>query len=554
MKTKRIPFDINKAKAGAKVVTRCDYPVKIGRYNANGEYPIRAIVEDGDGDSTYSFTVEGKFDADEDSELDLFIEEEVEEDDDYDPYKATVESIADMVERYSELQSIEELKDFYNNVRVKCQDAFDYGRVCMINQDEEPDDNKPKFKVGDVMRTLEEAKDDIIEGLPVVVSIDDVNYHCNNETIAIKDQDDYEYPPMNRLEINPDKWYVCTGLTYSVDDRICFQKDFKYLGADILKYDLGFVDLEYSFYFRPWTIKDAKPGDILYSLDSKKPFIFKHKKPNLQADVYCGINIFGQFFVENTEECIITTEKYIPADKFQCEHLFQVMKEAGYEWDPVKKELKKVKPKFQEGDWVIFHPGCNAHQILRVVENATSHTYGYDTVDNYYFNDTVEGVRLWNINDAKDGDVLYSGEVIFIFNRIKGEWIHCYCTLHRDGSFISENYDLMHIKHCKEAQPATKEQRELFFQKMKETGYEWDSDKKELHKIGESKTRLMTHQELADWLRDAPEEHREYRYAGDKDVYNTYDYPETEAKTPVDENRITIRRNHGEWQKPLIEE
>ena len=31
--------------------------------------------------------------------------------------------------------------------------------------------------------------------------------------------------------------------------------------------------------------------------------------------------------------------------------------------------------------------------------------------------------------------------------------------------------------------PATKEQRDLLFKKMKEAGYQWDSDNKELHKI-----------------------------------------------------------------------
>ena len=58
----------------------------------------------------------------------------------------------------------------------------------------------PKFKVGDIMRTLQEAADGIIDGMPVVVSIDDEYYRCNNELIAIKDQDDYEYPPMNRRQ------------------------------------------------------------------------------------------------------------------------------------------------------------------------------------------------------------------------------------------------------------------------------------------------------------------------------------------------------------------
>ena len=58
----------------------------------------------------------------------------------------------------------------------------------------------PKFEVGDVMRTLQEAVDNITSGLPVVVSIDNEFYHCNNELIAIKDQNGYEYPPMNRIQ------------------------------------------------------------------------------------------------------------------------------------------------------------------------------------------------------------------------------------------------------------------------------------------------------------------------------------------------------------------
>lgn len=74
-------------------------------------------------------------------------------------------------------------------------------KTCKDEQ--EPTDKvEPKFKVGDVMRTLQEAADNITSGLPVVVSIDNDNeyYRCTNELIAIKDQDDYEYPPMNRRQ------------------------------------------------------------------------------------------------------------------------------------------------------------------------------------------------------------------------------------------------------------------------------------------------------------------------------------------------------------------
>ena len=59
-------------------------------------------------------------------------------------------------------------------------------------------DIKPIFVVGDVMRTKEEAKKGWKDGMPVIISIDEEYYHCTNELIAIKDQDVYEYPPMNR--------------------------------------------------------------------------------------------------------------------------------------------------------------------------------------------------------------------------------------------------------------------------------------------------------------------------------------------------------------------
>lgn len=101
-----------------------------------------------------------------------------------------------------------------------------------------------------------------------------------------------------------------------------------------------FSDVNVENKYHLWTIQDAKDGDVLYSLDSKQPFIFKHRKPNEQAAVYCGINTYGKFFIGNTKDCVITTDKYIPADKFQRDHLFQKIKEAGYQWDSEKKELK----------------------------------------------------------------------------------------------------------------------------------------------------------------------------------------------------------------------
>ena len=77
-----------------------------------------------------------------------------------------------------------------------------FKEVCApapMEDEQKPADNvEPKFKVGDVMRTIQEAKDGWTDGMPVVVSIDNEYYRCNNEIIAIEDQDNYEYPPINR--------------------------------------------------------------------------------------------------------------------------------------------------------------------------------------------------------------------------------------------------------------------------------------------------------------------------------------------------------------------
>lgn len=102
--------------------------------------------------------------------------------------------------------------------------------------------------------------------------------------------------------------------------------------------------------------------------------------------------------------------------------------------------------------------------------------------------DEEQYMRLWTIEDAKDGDVLViesgrrNNECLFIFKDIACREVleHCYyrtndSTFSPTGSFIGYLDNIYH--------PATKEQCILLFSKMKEAGYEWDFDKKELRKI-----------------------------------------------------------------------
>lgn len=90
-----------------------------------------------------------------------------------------------------------------------------------------------------------------------------------------------------------------------------------------------------------FTIQDAKDGDVL-SQDGI-PFIFKSWDNNCIA--YCGITGFGLFKVVKDYFSWCNGINVTPATKEQRELLFQKMKEAGYEWNAEKKELKKIESK-----------------------------------------------------------------------------------------------------------------------------------------------------------------------------------------------------------------
>lgn len=150
-----------------------------------------------------------------------------------------------------------------------------------------------------------------------------------------------------------------------------------------------------------------------------------------------------------------------------------------------QKSVDNVEPKFNVNDWVIDSQGI-VHQIGNVIENVTNHTYSYDIVGSGYFNDNTEGVRLWTIQDAKDGDVLANNGNIILFKQISDsarpdyKFIQSYCFVltHRFDFYLSGTYNLDDGFH-----PATKEQRNLLFQKMTDAGYTFDFEKKELRKI-----------------------------------------------------------------------
>ena len=151
-----------------------------------------------------------------------------------------------------------------------------------------------------------------------------------------------------------------------------------------------------------------------------------------------------------------------------------------------QKSTDKVEPKFKVGDWIVQEgvgtykvvEVCNWYEVIGIDGNQYSISFLQE-------NDCY----LWTIHDAKDGDVLAvdSGSSICIFDGTVEEGIYpfAYCGFTRYGF---ESYDRkLPFTHDKNICPATKEQHDFLFKKMKEAGYEWDAEKKELKKA-ESKS------------------------------------------------------------------
>lgn len=179
--------------------------------------------------------------------------------------------------------------------------------------------------------------------------------------------------------------------------------------------------------------------------------------------------------------CNLFATGAFPAGSKERAYVENALQDCGLEYYGGEIVERKKEPKFKVGDWIV--QGCNILKIRCVGDEY----YCFETIGGYIDDMLVSEIdslyHLWSIEDAKDGDVLMSGDIIFIFNKIHGVWVNCHCSLRKDGSFKDRDYDLMYVKYSKEVYPATKEQRKLLFQKMYEDGYIFNFEKKELKKL-----------------------------------------------------------------------
>lgn len=151
-----------------------------------------------------------------------------------------------------------------------------------------------------------------------------------------------------------------------------------------------------------------------------------------------------------------------------------------------------TKTKFKVDDWIAYNENKSSITPTQIINITEDNKYIVSGNWSYNFRTLEADWHLWTIADAKDGDVL-------VLNGSSKEykWIGIFKAHTSDTSFSSHcHYNcgmcefVTDIARCtkhgtkyNDIRPATNEERELLFAKMKEAGYGWDSDKKELYKI-----------------------------------------------------------------------
>lgn len=345
-----------------------------------------------------------------------------------------------------------------------------------------------------------------------------------------------ENKPADKVEpkFKPGDWIVFNGLILHIDEVVNGYYRTTSRGDGIH----NSYDWDIDNAARLWTIQEAKDGDVLVTLpeegseSNEQIFLFKAINSRDYVDnciEYYGRLCDDRFYKNKTGYMGTTLDSFYPATKEQRVLFFQKMKEANYVWNVYNKKLTKIEQqtvdkaesKFHEGDLIVINETTyqiaeidNSHVVLSL--NGRECNFGLDVLDNAHF---------WTIEDAKDGDVLVcninkaeiGGDVeklpnmtptICIYQNVvkDSEYIHSYCSLYDENSLVLQN-TMYYNAFVYNIHPATKEQRDLLFQKMAEAGYEWNSENKELKKIEPKKVNA---DKVIEWLKGTIRETKEY--------------------------------------------
>ena len=142
------------------------------------------------------------------------------------------------------------------------------------------------------------------------------------------------------FSIKKGNWYICVKSAHNHNGGVAFTKDKIYHSPKdecLVRDDNGQPEIIGAFlmeHFRPWTVKDAKPGDFLtYTTENGEDwyFIFKseYKPYDGMYHYYAG---FTKEFIPGDTGCL-DEDGFRPSTPEEKELLLSKIQENGYVWD-----------------------------------------------------------------------------------------------------------------------------------------------------------------------------------------------------------------------------
>ena len=214
--------------------------------------------------------------------------------------------------------------------------------------------------------------------------------------------------------------------------------------------------------FHPWTLKDAKPGNILASTDGCCPFIFKGFYYDGAPTAYCGIDTTDSIYISD-EDLPWTRNIVRPATYEERQLLFNKLEAEGYKWNAESLTLTKIQKKWRyeevedaeingyyinSDSHIVKHSGYNAdinHNLFATEKQAKS-ALAMARISQIMANDKRFGGIVtdeeWGNNVPCYYVILKVRNILVITTSYRYEYLGFH-TMEQANLFLEENEDLV---------------------------------------------------------------------------------------------------------------
>lgn len=296
----------------------------------------------------------------------------------------------------------------------------------------------------------------------------------NSDSTAVIDGCEQIFPELQGNEDEQMRQWIIDDIRYNMNNETLFHSEYKKKAEKAIAWleKQGKTNIQNNnpfkiesdkFYF---CIKDYFAGGC-----------YRSKKGDVVL-AQNGMNMMGLSPKE-------ASEYFIPINPFK-EHVvvdwFEKQREKSQE--ETVDNANKIRPKFDIGDWITCPAFIPEPHLLHVINNEEDGLYELEDVYGTKKRSTIGHVESiyyhWTIKDAKEGDILYYKDFDCVRTFIHKFGKHYYCCIVNDVFIPNSDYFVVPNDNLSRIRPATKEQRDYLFARMKKEGYRWDEDKKEV--------------------------------------------------------------------------